>query len=155
MHVLPGADAPSPVDAKDANCMIELKFDHIVHGHPPKLHDRDSDAAVCLTYGATAAFHGSKLNHLEQLLNYNCFALAAQGPIRHYMLGLLITHMWCQIMYADRAGCIISVERDFSNDFSILFAILIGIYRSEARRTGSQSAITALSSPGATFTMSV
>ena len=87
MHVLPGADAPSPVDAKDANCMIELKFNRVVHGHPPKLHDRDSDTAVRLTYGATAVFHGSKLNHLEQLLNYNCFALAAQGPFATICLG--------------------------------------------------------------------
>ena len=150
MHVPPGTKAPSSVDAKDANCMIELKFDHVVQGRPPKLHDRDSGAPVRSTYGAAAASQTSKLNHLEQLLDYNCFALAAQGPIRRHMLGLLITYMRCQIMYADRAGCIISVERNFSDDFSVLFAVLIAIYRSEARRAGSESAITALSGSGTT-----
>ena len=150
MHVPPGTKAPSSVDAKDANCMIELKFDHVVQGHPPKLHDRDSGTPVRSTYGAAAASQTSRLNHLEQLLDYNCFALSAQGPIRHHMFGLLITYMRCQIMYADRAGCIISVERDFSDDFSVLFAVLIAIYRSEARRAGSESAITTLANSGAT-----
>ena len=130
--------------------MIELKFDHVVQGHPPKLHDRDSDKPVRSTYGAAAASQSSKLNHLEQLLDYNCFALTAQGPVRHYMFGLLITYMRCRIMYTDRAGCMISVEHNFSDDFSILLAVLIGVYRSEARHAGSQSAIAVLSGSGGT-----
>ena len=66
------------------------------------------------------------------------------------MLSLLVTCMRLQIMYADRAGCMISEERNFSNDFGLLFAVLIGLYRSEVKRAGLQSTITALSGPEGT-----
>lgn len=144
IHVPPGAEIPSPVDARDAQVMIEMKFDHVEKSRPPKLHDQESGAAVCSTYG-TATPQGSKCTPVEQILDYNCLALAAQGPVRHHMFGLLITVTRLQIVYADRAGCMISEERNFDNDFSILFAVLIGLYRSEAQRAGLQSGIRSLS----------
>jgi len=58
--------------------------------------------------------------------------------------------MRIQIMYTDRTGCMISEERNFSRDFSLLFAVLIGIYRSEAQHAALQSAITPLSTPDGT-----
>ena len=148
MHVTPGTESPDSIDARDANCLIELKFGQVVQGQPPKLHDRNSGIAVRSTYGAAVMSHDARLNPHEQLLEYNCVALAAQAALRRYMLGLLITYMRLQIMYADRAGCMISVERDFSDDFGILFAVLIGVYKSEVRRAGLEPAIRVLPGPG-------
>ena len=66
------------------------------------------------------------------------------------MLGLLVTCMRLQMMYADRAGCMISEEQNFSNDFGLLFAVLIGLHRSEVKRAGLQSTISASSGPEGT-----
>jgi len=147
MHVAPSHETPDPVDARDANCMIELKFDLVVQGQPPKLHHRTSGTAVRSTFGGAVMSHDARLTPHEQMLEYDCVALAAQTAFRRFVLGLLITYMRLQIMYADRAGCMISVERNFSDDFGVLFAVLIGIYRSEARRAGLEPAIRVLSGP--------
>ena len=53
-------------------------------------------------------------------------------------------------MYADHAGCMISEVRNFSNDFGLLFTVLIGLYRSEVKCAGLQSTITSLSGPEGT-----
>jgi hypothetical protein len=145
LHVPPGAENPSPVDARDARFMIELKHDDTLESNPPKLHE--SGEAVLSTYASGLTSKNSRWTPLEQILDYDCFALAAQGPSRHHMLGLVTTCMRTQIMYADRAGCMISEERNFSTEFGVLFAILIGIYRSEAERAGIQAGITLLSGP--------
>ena len=144
IDVSPGAEVPNPVDARDAQSIIEMKFDEVVERRRPKFEEVGS------TYAASLTSKTSRLTPHEQILEYNCFALAAQGPIRHHMLGLLITCMRIQIMYTDRTGCMISEERNFSRDFSLLFAVLIGIYRSEAQQAALQSAITPLSTPDGT-----
>jgi hypothetical protein len=150
LHLPPGAEVPSPVDARDALCVIEMKYDDVVKSQPPKLHDKNSGSAARSTYGGTVTLQSSRWTDLEQIMDYDCLALAAQGPIRNFMLGLLVTLMRLQIMYADRAGCMISEEQNFSDNFGLLFAILIGLYKSEARRAGLQSAITLLSGPDGT-----
>ena len=150
IDVSPGAEVPNPVDARDAQAIIEMKFDDVIEGHPPKLRDPESSEGVGSTYAGPLTSKTSRLTPHEQILEYNCFALAAQGPIRHHMLGLLITCMRIQIMYTDRTGCMISEERNFSGDFSLLFAVLIGIYRSEAQHAGLEPAITPLSTPDGT-----
>jgi hypothetical protein len=141
LHLPPGAEVPSPVDARDALCMIEMKFDDVVKSQPPKLHDSRSGSAVQLTYGGTVTLQSSRWTDLEQIMDYDCLALTAQGPICNFMIGLLVTLMRLQIM------CMISEERNFSDNFSLLFTILIGLYKSEAQRAGLQSAITLLSGP--------
>jgi hypothetical protein len=150
VYIPPGAEVPSPVDARDAQVMIELKHDHVVKGNPPKLRDRESGEAVCSTFDGVLTSKSSRLTPYEQILDYSCFALSAQGPIRDHMFGLVPTWMRIQIMYADRGGCMISEERSFSHDFGILFAVLIGTYRSEAQSAGLQSAITPLSNSNGT-----
>jgi len=149
MHVVPGDETPNPVDARDADCMIELKFDLVVQGQPPKLRDRNPGTAVSSTFGGAVMSHDARLTPHEQILEYDCVALAAQTAFRRFVLGLLITYMRLQIMYADRAGCMISVERNFSDDFGILFAVLIGVYRFEVRGAGLEPAIRVLPSPDA------
>jgi hypothetical protein len=148
MDVPPGTEFPSPIDARDVQCMIEVKHDDVVQGQPPKL--SKSGTAMRSTYGSAATSRGSKCTPHEQMLDYDCFALAAQGLIRDFMFGLLVTFMRLQITYADRAGCMLSEERNFSEDFSVLFAIIIAVYKLETRRAGLQSAITTLSGPGDT-----
>jgi hypothetical protein len=130
--------------------MVEMKFDDVVKGRPPKLHDAESGKTACSTFAAALSTHGIQLTPHEQILDYNCLGLSAQGPIRNHMLGLLINYMRIQITYADRAGCMISEEGNFSNDFSILPAVLIGVYRLSAERAGLQSGITPLSSANST-----
>jgi hypothetical protein len=146
----PEEEVPSPVDARDARGMIEIKFDEVEESRPPKLHDSESGIPARSTYGAEGSSQVRKWTPPEQILDYDCLALAAQGPVRQHMFGLLITFKQFQIMYADRAGCMISEERNVSDDFGILFAVLIGLYMSEARRAGLQSGITVLSGPGGT-----
>jgi hypothetical protein len=150
LHVPPGAENPSPVDARDAHFMIELKHDDTLKSNPPKLHDSESGEAVLSTYASGLTTKNSRWTPLEQILDYDCFALAAHGPSRHHMVGLVATCMRTQIMYADRSGCMISEERNFSTEFGVLFAILIGVYRSEAERAGLQAGITPLSGPSGT-----
>jgi hypothetical protein len=77
MHVPPGAKAPSPVDATDARCMIELKFDYVEKGNPPKLHDLSSGLAIS-TFDTAGSSKSSKWTPPEQILDYSCFALSAQ-----------------------------------------------------------------------------
>ena len=151
LHLPPGAEVPSPVDARDAHAMIELKHDKVVQGQPPKLHDRESGAAVRSTYDRAANSQGSKCTPHEQTLDYSCFTLTSQGPFRNYTFGLLVNFMRLQVMHADRAGCMISKERNFTNSFGLLFAVLIGLYRSESQRSGLQSTITALPGPEGTL----
>lgn len=150
MDVPQGSEVPSPVDARDARFIIEMKFGKVEKGRPPKLHDRESGSPICSTFGGEAASPHSTWTPLEQMLDYNCVGLAAQGPTRQYMFGMLITFMRLQIMYADRAGCMIAKERNFSRDFGVLFAVLIGLYNLEVQRAALQPGITMLSRSDAT-----
>ena len=68
----------------------------------------------------------------------------AQGPYSQSIVDLLVTHMRLQLNYTDRAGCMISDERNFSDDFSVLFAALIGVYILEVQHAGRQPEITRL-----------
>ena len=143
MHVPPGAEAPSPVDATDASSMVEMKFDRAVKGNPPKLHNFSSGLPSS-AFETEISSKTSKWTAHEQILEYGCVALSAQGPASQSIVDLLVTHMRLQLNYTDRAGCMISDEHNFSDDFSVLFAALIGIYILEAQHAGRQPGITRL-----------
>ena len=143
MRVRQRAEAPSPVDATDASSMIEMKFDHVVKGNPPKLHDFSSGLPSS-AFEREISSKTSKWTAHEQILEYGCVALSAQGPSSQSIVDLLITHMRLQLNYTDRAGCMMSDEHNFSDDISILFATLIGIYILDAQHAGRQPEITRL-----------
>jgi hypothetical protein len=144
MRVRKGAKAPSPVDATDAGSMIEMKFDRAAKGNPPKLHDFSSGLPSS-AFEREISSKTSKWTPHEQILEYGCVALSAQGPSSQSIVDLLVTHMRLQLNYTDRAGCMLSDEHNFSNDISILFATLIGIYILDAHHAGRQPEITRLS----------
>jgi Fungal protein kinase len=140
MPVPQRAEAPSPVDATDASSMIEMKFDHAVKGNPPKLHDFRSGLPSS-AFEREISSKTSKWTAHEQILEYGCVALSAQGPSSQSIVDLLVTHMRLQLNYTDRAGCMMSEEHNFSDDFSTLFAALIGIYVLATQHAGRQPEI--------------
>ena len=143
MPVPEQAEAPSPVDATDASSMIEMKFDLVVKGNPPKLHDFSSGLPSS-AFEREISSKTSKWTAHEQILEYGCVALSAQGPSSQSIVDLLVTHMRLQLNYTDRAGCMMSDEHNFSNDLSILIATLVGIYILEAQHANRQPEITRL-----------
>ena len=140
VHVPQRAEAPSPVDATDASSMIEMKFDLAVKGNPPKLHDFSSGLPSS-AFEREISSRTSKWTAHEQILEYGCVALSAQGPATQYIVDLLVTRMRLQLNYVDRAGCMMSDEHNFSDDFSVPFAVLIGIYILEAQHASRQPEI--------------
>ena len=120
-----------------------MKFDRAVKGNPPKLHNFSSGLPSS-AFETEISSKTSKWTAHEQILEYGCVALSAQGPTSQSIVDLLVTHMRLQLNYADRAGCMISEEHNFSDDFSILFAVFIGIYILEAQHAGRQPEITRL-----------
>lgn len=124
----PGELVPLHIDAHDCYVMVEFKKNDVQGSNAPVLHPLGASEPLKSTYLTGGPRGGeSRATPLEQTLDYAGIPLSAQAPQRHYIFCVIVIYKKVQVIYADRAGCIISAEINFGNDIGRLLAVFLAL----------------------------
>lgn len=137
-----GEEIPNEVNDSRIIFVVEVKFDRSSESPAPKIHDKTLGKHMSSTFSRSDTMsNDSSLDAIQQTSDYIGHTLTSQSPHRRFCFGLLITCMRLRLIYADRGGCMISAECDFSEDFSVPLAVMIALQRSQGEYAGDEPSL--------------